>query len=139
MAGSPVNHCLTKETHRPVTPVPTLRNLGLLLSARRGDRGIRAVAKEIGISHATLSRIERGFLPDLETFRKVCEWLGVDPGTVLKVKSRSEASVPTVAVHFKIDSALAPDTAHALARLILATQRAMRVAPPPSPGEPPGE
>ena len=104
---------------------PTLQTLGRLLRERRGGRGIREVAKEIGISHATLSRVERGYLPDLETFRTTCEWLGVDPGDVLGSKHRGRAAAPTVAVHFKKDSALAPETAQALASLILAAQRAL--------------
>ena len=36
-------------------------------------------SKEIGISKATLSRIERGSMPDMVTFLKVCEWLGTVP------------------------------------------------------------
>lgn len=108
--------------------VPTLQTLGRLLKEQRGDRGVREVGKEIGISHATLSRVERGFLPDLETFRKVCEWLGVDPGEVLRAKPRGPSAPPSVAVHFKKDSALAPETAQALARLILAAQRALMAA-----------
>jgi len=104
---------------------PTLQTLGRLLRDRRGGRGIREVATEIGISHATLSRVERGHLPDLETFRKTCEWLGVDPGDVLRSKNRGRGTSPTVAVHFKKDSALAPETAQALASLILAAQRAL--------------
>lgn len=33
----------------------TLENLGLRVKEKRGEQGIRAAAKEIGISHATLS------------------------------------------------------------------------------------
>ena len=36
-------------------------------------------SKEIGISKATLSRIENGKFPDIETFAKVCLWLGSNP------------------------------------------------------------
>jgi len=55
-----------------VTPL-TIHSLGRLALDRRGDRGIRAVAEEIGISPATLSRVERGKLPDLDTFGKMCK------------------------------------------------------------------
>lgn len=61
----------------------SLVNLGIRLKRRRGVRAIREVAKEIGISHSTLSRLENGKLPDIETFKKVCEWLKIDPGLVL--------------------------------------------------------
>lgn len=67
-------------------------NLALSIKEKRGDRGLREVANEIGISHATLSRIENGKLPDIETFKKICEWLNVDPGVILSlgVKEQKE-------------------------------------------------
>lgn len=102
----------------------TLQTLGRKLLEKRAGRGIREVAAEIGVSPATLSRVERGHLPDLETFGKVCKWLGVDPGEVLKVKP-TVAPRPTAAVHFKKDRVLAPGTAKALADMILAAQRAL--------------
>lgn len=91
---------------------------------KRGDRGVRETAVEVGISPATLSRVERGYLPDLETFGKVCRWLDVDPGEVLGVKPAGER-MRKVAVHFRKDRELAPKTARALAELILAAQRAL--------------
>ena len=36
-------------------------------------------SKEIGISKATLNRLEHSKLPDIETFFKVCKWLGTSP------------------------------------------------------------
>lgn len=36
-------------------------------------------AKEIGISKATLSRLEKMKLPDVETLGKVCTWLETKP------------------------------------------------------------
>jgi transcriptional regulator with XRE-family HTH domain len=65
-------------------------NLAFQIKEKRGDRGLREVANEIGISHATLSRIENGKLPDIETFKKICEWLNVDPGVMLGVKEQKE-------------------------------------------------
>ena len=41
----------------------------------RGHRGIRAAAREIGVSPTTLSRIERGFPPSMKTYKKLQEWL----------------------------------------------------------------
>ncbi len=37
--------------------------------------GVRAFAKQIGISAGTLSRIENGNQPDIETFFKLCFWM----------------------------------------------------------------
>jgi len=105
-------------------PKLTLQALGRKLMEKREGRGIREVAHEIGVSPATLSRVERGHLPDLETFGKVCKWLKLDPSEVLGVKSVAVAT-PKVAVHFRKDRALSPETAQALAKMILAAQRAL--------------
>ena len=40
------------------------------------NQGVRAAAREIGISPTTLSKIENGHLPDSETLKKVLKWLG---------------------------------------------------------------
>ncbi len=112
-------------------PSPTLETLGRRLLAKRGTRGIREVAAEIGVSHATLSRVERGFLPDLETFTKICRWLGVDPGEVLRIKPPSAAEVPAASVHFRKETTISPKTAEALAQLILAAQRAVKAQDSP--------
>jgi transcriptional regulator with XRE-family HTH domain len=102
----------------------TLQTLGKKLAEKRGNRGIRETAREIGISHGTLSRLERGYLPDLETFKKVCGWLTINPNDVLSVTASSE-TLPSIAVHFRKREALQPETAQALAEMILAAQRAL--------------
>jgi len=60
--------------------------LSKLLVEKRGDRGVREFAREIGISAATLSRIERGKLPDIETFGKLCSVLKLDPADILEIE-----------------------------------------------------
>lgn len=104
-------------------PEPALESLGALILERRGKQGVRVTAKQIGISPATLSRVENGHLPDLENFKKICEWLKVDPSRILGMDAES-MSRPTASVHFRKQQALAPETATALGDLILAAQRA---------------
>lgn len=101
----------------------TLESLGRLLMKKRGDRGIRAVAKEIGVSPSTLSRVEHGHLPDLENYRKICKWLDVEPATIVGETS-SGTHTGVARAHFKKDGAVKQETAAALAELILAAQRA---------------
>ena len=56
--------------------------------------GVRRWAAECGISPATFSRMQRGRVPDVETFLKVCAWMGAPPdqyfvppvGTQLEIK-----------------------------------------------------
>ncbi|MCB9179567.1 MAG: helix-turn-helix transcriptional regulator [Flavobacteriales bacterium] len=56
--------------------------LATMIRKKRGDKGLRTVAEEIGdISAPTLSRIEAGNVPDVDTFLKLCRWLGMDPST----------------------------------------------------------
>lgn len=42
-----------------------------------GD-GLRPAAKCIGVSHATLSRVERGYMPDIPTFSRICRYYGIN-------------------------------------------------------------
>lgn len=104
----------------------TLTQLGSRAKSKRGDVGVRATAAEIGISPATLSRIERGHTPDLETFAKLCRWLGLDPGQVLGVESPESKRGPqrhVVHAHLRTKSQIDPDLAGGLAELILAAKR----------------
>jgi transcriptional regulator with XRE-family HTH domain len=45
------------------------------------DVGIREAAKQIGVSHGTLSRIERGDQMDAYTMMKLMRWLFEQPTT----------------------------------------------------------
>jgi transcriptional regulator with XRE-family HTH domain len=98
----------------------TLENLGRLVQEHRGERGVREVAKEIGISHATLSRVERGHLPDMKNYEKICKWLGIDMAAVKGMPEAAPAVVPQV--HFRKKQTVSPQTAQALAQLILTAQ-----------------
>jgi transcriptional regulator with XRE-family HTH domain len=95
--------------------------MGQVLREKRGSRGMREVASEIKISIATLSRVESGKLPDIDTFTKICKWLEVDAGKILGTKAEIKLendSMPSV--NWKADRNLSPRTAGALAELIIA-------------------
>lgn len=106
---------------------PSLDTLGALIREKRGATGVRAAAKEIGISAATLSRVERGHLPDLQHFRQICRWLDIDPNRILGFgRSRGPGNERLRAsVHFRKEKTTSPETAAALAKLILHVQRAL--------------
>lgn len=87
-----------------------LGELGKLLVRRRGNMGVRVAAEEIGISPTTLSRIERGHVPDVRTLEKVCEWLGEEP--------EKFTGVGNLQIAFKNKKAVPPATARSLAKLI---------------------
>ena len=106
---------------------PSLDTLGELILERRGSIGVRAAAKEIGISAATLSRVENGYLPDLRNFQLICQWLDIDPSLILGFARSKDAPDEAVraSVHFRKSQTTSPETAAALAKLILHVQRAM--------------
>ncbi|MDA4848619.1 helix-turn-helix domain-containing protein [Hoeflea poritis] len=102
-----------------------IEKLGEMIVERRGTLGIRAAAKEIGISPATLSRIENGNVPDLATFAAICQWLGKDPNQFLGMQpAKPGDEAPTV--HLRKKKTTSVDTATALGGLILAAQEALR-------------
>ena len=87
-----------------------LEDLGRIVLQKRGSMGIRAAAREIGISPTTLSKIENGHIPDQVTLKKVCDWIGQE---VTKFTAMGGLQIA-----FKKDKTLTPNTAQSLARLI---------------------
>jgi len=116
--------CFDVETPGVVMTAPTLKNLGTFVAEKRGKLGIRVTAAKIGLSAATLSRVENGHLPDLENFQKICRWLKVDPSSILGFDTEA-TDRPVAAVHFRKKQTMKLETATALADLILAAQRAL--------------
>ena len=53
------------------------KKLAVAIRARRGSRGLREAAVECGLALGTMSGLENEARPDLDTFAKVCEWIGV--------------------------------------------------------------
>lgn len=101
-------------------------DLGQKVQQKRGSMGIRACAAEIGISAATLSRVERGHLPDSRTLGKICVWLDIDPGHIIGGSvgsSVSPGSMPAVQIGFKQGRAFTAQTAKSLANLIIAAHK----------------
>lgn len=102
-----------------------IEELGRRIVLRRGKMGVRAAAADVGVSPATLSRIENGQMPDLHTFAKICRWLELDPGDFLGMSAK-RSDAPSASVHFRKKRTVSQDTASSLAEMILAAQRALR-------------
>ena len=91
--------------------------LGQTLRQRRQKEGwsLRRAASEIGVSFNTVARIERGYQPDLENYRKLVEWLGL-------AEAQSPEGVvdplETAITHLRQDPALTQDAAERMARVI---------------------
>ena len=96
-----------------------------MLRAKRGDRGLRVVAQEIGdVSASTLSRIEQGGVPDLDTYLSICRWLGItgEPSRPLsgsEADAAVSASTPElIEAHFRAEKVLPAETIDALSKMI---------------------
>ena len=105
-----------------MTDSPSLKSLGRMVARKRGKVGIRATAREIGLSPATLSRVENGQMPDLANFTKICKWLEVDPARVLGFEP-DKLGRPVAAVHFRSQATVSLPTAGALQELIVKAQK----------------
>lgn len=53
--------------------------LSTALRTKRGMRSLREIAKETGISMATLSRLERGEMPSVPTYHRILAWIEPKP------------------------------------------------------------
>jgi transcriptional regulator with XRE-family HTH domain len=95
-----------------------------MLKTKRRGRGLRLVADEIGgVSASTLSRIEQGNVPDLETFMRICKWLGVSadefrPADGAGKSLESPAASEVIEAHLRADRTLPPDAVDALSQMI---------------------
>jgi len=98
----------------------TVDQLGAELRTRRKELGLslRAVEQQTGISAATLSRVERGSIPEIGAIEKLAQWLNVNvtaadtgpPG----VKTDQDLK-RVIAVHLRTNRKLPEKTARAIA------------------------
>lgn len=106
------------------------------IQRHRGDKKltVRAAADQMeNVSPSTLSRIERGSLPDLDTYMRICRWLNVDPvhfankpiGKEETVR-KSELMTEDIIVHLRADKLLNQQTRDALITMIEVAYAAAR-------------
>lgn len=92
-----------------------------MLKNKRGSKGLRAAAEEIGdVSAATLSRVEQGKIPDVDTFIRICQWLQVPADTfTYKENSATTVSNKDLAVaHLRADRELNQEMVRMLVTMI---------------------
>lgn len=97
--------------------------LASMLKTKRGKAGLRTVAEEIGeVSVATLSRIEQGKVPDVDTFIRICSWLDVPTDTfVIRPEGNSEevqSTEKTIVAHLRADRELDAETIQMLVKMV---------------------
>jgi transcriptional regulator with XRE-family HTH domain len=121
---------LISKGDRPMAELNTER-LAAMVRAKRGKRGLREVAKEIGnVSASTLSRVEQGKVPDLETFFELCKWLNVGPeeftGGNLNADQDAASTPEKIEIHLRADRTLEPETVDALITMVKLAYEAAR-------------
>ena len=94
-----------------------------MVKAKRANRPLRVVAAEVGgVTASTLSRIERENAPDLESFMRLCGWLGVS-ADAFRPPALSETvtalSMPDkIEANLRADRILPTDAVEALSQMI---------------------
>lgn len=108
-----------------------IQKFSAMVKDKRGKMGLRETAKKIGnVSPSTLSRIEKGKIPDLETFVKVCRWIDVSPdefvpgfsGQSIDKQFKDKSTSELVAFHLRSDQALSHDLVEALITMVKAAE-----------------
>jgi transcriptional regulator with XRE-family HTH domain len=93
------------------------QKLSEMIRSKRGEKGLREIAKEIGdVSSSTLSRIEQGNLPDIDTYVRLCKWLEVP--TDFFTENATDTTERKIVAHLRADKALPKETAEALIKMI---------------------
>jgi transcriptional regulator with XRE-family HTH domain len=100
--------------------------LANLVRNKRLTRGLRETAKEIGnVSPSTISRVENGKTPDMETFLALCDWLEVPAAELIKNTEDEKApnTPEAITIQLRADRNLDPAIANALASLVKAAYK----------------
>ena len=93
--------------------------LAQMIKSKRGSQGLRVTAKEIGdVSASTLSRIEQGNIPDIDTYILLCGWLDVSTDYFVLNKETEGSGSNKIVAHLRADKILDPKTAEALIQMI---------------------
>lgn len=103
-----------------MTNEPNIHRLGAMLRARRRERrlSLRDLAAEIGVSLNTLSRVERGQLPDLKNFQRIVDWLEVPADSFLEADTEATSTPDVIARHLRSDRRLSADAAARIAEIV---------------------
>jgi len=100
-------------------PEPGIARLGEMLKERRRRKrlSLRDLADQIGVSFNTLSRVERGHVPDLRNLRRIADWLEVP--VEMFIEPSAAASTPEViARHLTSDRRLSSEAAASIAEMV---------------------
>ena len=103
-----------------MTERPKISQLGPMLRARRRDKrlSLRDLAAEIEVSLNTLSRVERGHVPDLNNFQRIVDWLGVPADSFLEAQADPTSTPEAIARHLRSDRRLSREAATKIGEIV---------------------
>jgi len=116
-------------------------DLGDRVRAKRRSKklSIREAAEEAGVSAPTISRVERGHLPERENLLRLARWAGVRIDPVLHENARrvrnadvhrpDASTVEAVELHLRADKNLSRDAAEALTEMFRLAYDALSTRP----------
>lgn len=100
-------------------PLPSHSLGGSLRRVRKSRHlSLRDLADQIDVSFNTLSRVERGYLPDLTNYNRIVNWLGVPASAFLDDEDVPSATPDVIARQLFADPNLSPDGAGKIASLV---------------------
>jgi transcriptional regulator with XRE-family HTH domain len=110
-----------------------IEELGPMLRARRRAQrlSLRDVADQIDVSFNTLSRVERGHVPDLRNFQRIVDWLGVPAERFLEPEEAGPATVRAIVRHLDTDLQLSKEAAAEIASVVEEMYAELAGAQPP--------
>lgn len=97
-----------------------ISQLGVRLKARRREKrlSLRDLADQTGVSFNTLSRVERGHVPDLKNFQRIVDWLEIPPETFFAPDETTPSTPQSIARHLLADKRLSEDAASKIAEMV---------------------
>jgi transcriptional regulator with XRE-family HTH domain len=118
---------MSESTSLTSTPAVDATQLAARVRAKREAEGLslRAAGKRLGMSAATISRVESGeHLPERDHLLRLAEWAGMPLGAAGRrrrnqiVHGDDASTVEAVELHLRADKDLAPDDAEILVQLM---------------------
>lgn len=89
---------------------------------RRQELGLslRAAAEDSGVPFNTLSRVEKGHLPDLANFSRLVAWVGLDPAEFFRAtpRLRAESTPAAIRASLHADQHLSEQAADQIAEIV---------------------
>jgi transcriptional regulator with XRE-family HTH domain len=103
------------------TPIGA-EELAARLGARRRELGmsLRAAAAQVGVSAATLSRVESGaYLPERDNLFRLLDWLGLArPEPAAEPHPPGAGTMEAIELHLRADKELSAADADAIAQIV---------------------